>query len=195
MDSILEKNLYLFKEHVGFLKAHNNYDIYDPESKEMILHCREKNLNAFYKIVRLFRNYKRMTPFEIEIKGLDGKKILKVKKGFSFFLSKIQVFDENDILVGIFKQRLSFNTNFDMLDKREKLVCNLKGNFIGWNFKFLRGDTEVGLVTKKWAGIGKEMFTSADNYILEIKNKVEKDSLLRLLILAAVICIDMVVKE
>ncbi len=195
MDSILEKNLYLFKEHVGFLKAHNNYDIYDPESKEMILHCREKNLNAFYKIVRLFRNYKRMTPFEIEIKGLDGKKILKVKKGFSFFLSKIQVFDENDNLVGIFKQRLSFNTNFDMLDKREKLVCNLKGNFIGWNFKFLRGDTEVGLVTKKWAGIGKEMFTSADNYILEIKNKVEKDSPLRLLILAAVICIDMVIKE
>ena len=195
MDSILEKNLYLFKEHVGFLKAHNNYDIYDPESKEMILHCREKNLNAFYKIVRLFRNYKRMTPFEIEIKELEDKKILKVKKGFSFFLSKIQVFDENDNLVGIFKQRLSFNTNFDMLDKREKLVCNLKGNFIGWNFKFLRGDTEVGLVTKKWAGIGKEMFTSADNYILEIKNKVEKDSPLRLLILAAVICIDMVIKE
>ena len=195
MDSILEKNLYLFKEHVGFLKAHNNYDIYDPESKEMILHCREKNLNAFYKIVRLFRNYKRMTPFEIEIKGLDGKKILKVKKGFSFFLSKIQVFDENDILVGIFKQRLSFNTNFDMLDKREKLVCNLKGNFIGWNFKFLRGDTEVGLVTKKWAGIGKEMFTSADNYILEIKNKVEKDSPLRLIMLAAVVCIDMVINE
>ena len=195
MDSILEKNLYLFKEHLGLLKAHNNYDIYDPKSKEMILHCREKNLNAFYKIVRLFRNYKRMTPFEIEINRLDGKKILKVKKGFSFFLSKIQVFDENDNIVGIFKQRLSFKTYFDMLDKREKLVCKLKGNFIGWNFKFLKGDTEVGLVTKKWAGIGKEMFTSADNYILEIKDKVEKDSPLRLLILAAVICIDMVIKE
>ena len=196
MDSILEKNLYLFKEHVGFLKAHNNYDIYDPESKEMILHCREKNLNILYKIIRIFkRDFKRMTPFEIEFRGLSGKKILKVKKGFSWFLSKIQVFDENDNLVGIFKQRLSFRANFDMLDKRENLVCKLKGNLIGWNFKFMKGDTEVGLVTKKWAGIGKEMFTSADNYILEIKEKVEKDSPLRLLILAAVICIDMVIKE
>ena len=196
MDSILEKNLYLFKEHLGLLKAHNNYDIYDPKSKEMILHCRETNLNIFYKIVRIFfRSYKRMTPFEIEVRGLSGKKILKVKKGLSLFLSKIQVFDENDNTVGIFKQRLSFKSNFDMLDKREKLVCKLKGNFIGWNFKFLKGDTEVGLVTKKWAGIGKEMFTSADNYILEIKDKVEKDSPLRLLILAAVICIDMVIKE
>ena len=196
MDSILEKNLYLFKEHLGLIKAHNNYDIYDPKSKEMILHCREINLNIFYKIVRIFfRDYKRMTPFEIEVRGLSGKKILKVKKGLTLFLSKIQVFDENDNIVGIFKQRLSFKSNFDMLDKREKLVCKLKGNIIGWNFKFLKGDTEVGLVTKKWAGIGKEMFTSADNYILEIKDKVEKDSPLRLLILAAVICIDMVIKE
>ena len=196
MDSILEKNLYLFKEHVGLFKASNNYDIYDPESKEMILHCREKNLNILYKIIRIFRrDFKRMTPFEIEVRGLSGKKILKVKKGFSWFLSKIQVFDENDNLVGIFKQRLSFRANFDMLDKRENLVCKLKGNLIGWNFKFMKGDTEVGLVTKKWAGIGKEMFTSADNYILEIKEKVEKDSPLRLLILAAVICIDMVIKE
>ena len=197
MDPILEKNLYLFKEHLGLIKAHNNYDIFDPESKEMILHCREKNLNFFYKIVRIFlKDYKRMTPFEIEIKGLTGKKILKVKKGVSLFLSKIQVYDENDNIVGIFKQRFfPFGNNFDMLDKSENLVCKLKGNFIGWNFKFLRGDSEVGLVTKKWAGIGKEMFTSADNYVLEIKDKVEKDSPLRLLILAAVICIDMVIKE
>ena len=34
MDPILEKNLYLFKEHLGLIKAHNNYDIFDPESKE-----------------------------------------------------------------------------------------------------------------------------------------------------------------
>ena len=197
MNPILEKNLYLFKEHLGLIKAHNNYDIFDPESKEMILHCREKNLNFFYKIVRIFlKDYKRMTPFEIEIKGLTGKKILKVKKGVSLFLSKIQVYDENDNIVGIFKQRFfPFGNNFDMLDKSENLVCKLKGNFIGWNFKFLRGDSEVGLVTKKWAGIGKEMFTSADNYVLEIKDIVEKDSPLRLLILAAVICIDMVIKE
>ena len=50
-------------------------------------------------------------------------------------------------------------------------------------------------MTKKWSGIGKEMFTSADNYILEIKDIVEKTSSVRLLILASVICIDMVIKE
>ena len=56
MNPILEKNLFLFKEHVGMFKASNNYDIYDPDSKKIILHCREKNLNFFFKIVRMFFN-------------------------------------------------------------------------------------------------------------------------------------------
>jgi hypothetical protein len=39
------------------------------------------------------------------------------------------------------------------------------------------------------------MFTSADNYMLEINEVVPKDDPLRILILSAVICIDMVLKE
>ena len=54
---------------------------------------------------------------------------------------------------------------------------------------------EYAHVSKKWAGLGKEMFTSADNYMLKINDQVAKDDPVRLLILAAVMCIDMVLKE
>ena len=196
MDSILEKNLYLFKEHIGLFKAHNNYDIYDPKSKEIILHCREKNLNIFYKIIRTIKSSLKMfTPFEIGITHLNGQKVLKVKKNLSL-IAKVEIFDENNNMVGYFKPKVwTFSNTFEIYNEKDKLLCKCTGKILGWNFKFLKGEKEVGLVTKKWAGIGKEMFTSADNYILEIKNKVEKDSPLRLLILAAVICIDMVVNE
>ena len=196
MNQILEKNLFLFKEHVGMFKASNNYDIYDPDSKKIILHCREKNLNFFFKIVRMFFNdFKRMTPFEIEIRGLNGEKVLRVKKRFTLFLSKVEVFDENIRMIGLLKQKFSLKGKFEILDPIGNIICNLKGNLVGWNFKFFKDDKELGLVTKKWSGIGKEMFTSADNYILEIKDIVEKTSSVRLLILASVICIDMVIKE
>lgn len=196
MNQILEKNLFLFKEHVGMFKASNNYDIYDPDSKKIILYCREKNLNFFFKIVRMFFNdFKRMTPFEIEIHGLNGEKVLRVKKRFTLFLSKVEVFDENNRMIGLLKQKFSLKGKFEILDPIGNIICNLKGNLVGWNFKFFKDDKELGLVTKKWSGIGKEMFTSADNYILEIKDIVEKTSSVRLLILASVICIDMVIKE
>ena len=196
MNKNLQKNIFLFKEHLGMFKASNNYDIYDPDSKKIILHCREKNLNFFFKIVRMFFNdFKRMTPFEIEIKGLNGEKVLKVKKRFALFLSKVEVFDENNRIIGVLKQKFSFKGKFEILDPIGNLICNLQGNLVGWNFKFMKDNKELGLVTKKWSGLGKEMFTSADNYILEIKDVVEKTSSVRLLILAAVICIDMVIKE
>jgi len=54
---------------------------------------------------------------------------------------------------------------------------------------------ELAHVSKKWAGVGKELFTSADNYVLEIAKSVAPDSAARQLILAAVMCIDMVLKE
>ena len=197
MKKALQKNTFLFKEHVGLLKASNNYDVYDPHTKEVILHCREKNLNPFFKIIRLlFQELKTMTPFEIEINGHNGNKIMKVKKGLSLVLSKIEVFDENDKLVGLFKQKLfPVGNNFEIFDENENLVSKLKGSIIGWNFKFLKDENTIATVTKKWSGIGKELFTSADNYILDINENIEKTNPLRLLIFGAVICIDMVLKE
>ena len=197
MKKALQKNTFLFKEHVGLLKASNNYDVYDPHTKEVILHCREKNLNPFFKIIRLlFQELKTMTPFEIEINGHNGNKIMKVKKGLSLVLSKIEVFDENDKLVGLFKQKLfPVGNNFEIFDDKENLVSKLKGSIIGWNFKFLKDENTIATVTKKWSGIGKELFTSADNYILDINENIEKTNPLRLLIFGAVICIDMVLKE
>ena len=55
--------------------------------------------------------------------------------------------------------------------------------------------TELAHVTKKWSGIGQELFTSADNYVLEMSESVPTDNAARQLILAAVMCIDMVLKE
>ena len=64
MEKNLQKNIFLFKEHLGLFKASNNYDIYDPQTNEIILHCSEKNLHPLYKVVRMFlTDYKAMTPF------------------------------------------------------------------------------------------------------------------------------------
>ena len=115
---------------------------------------------------------------------------------WEFSLDCARKLDENDKLIGFFKQKLfPIGNNFEMFDEKENLVSKLKGSIIGWNFKFLKDENTIATVTKKWSGIGKEMFTSADNYILEIKDTVDKADPLRLLIFAAVICIDMVLKE
>jgi uncharacterized protein YxjI len=195
MNSVLNQNIFFVKEHVGMFKASNSYDILNPETKELLMTCREENLGIFTKLFR-FTDYKRMTPFDIEVKTASGTTVLIVKRGISIFVSTVEVFDENNALVGKFKQKFfSIGGKFDVLDANENVLCTLKGKWTSWDFTFASSTTEYATVTKKWAGIGKELFTTADNYVLTINDSTPKDSSLRVLILAAVMCIDMVLKE
>lgn len=195
MHSILKKNLFFVKEHVGMFKASNNYDIYDPNDQTLVMECREEKLGFFTKMLR-FTDYKRMTPFNVVIKTASGEPVLTVRRGTSFFVSKVQVLDENEQLIGLFKQKFfSIGGKFDVLNANEEVLCQLKGKWTSWDFKFKLDNEEYAHVSKKWAGLGKEMFTTADNYMLKIFDNVPIDSPLRVLILAAVMCIDMVLKE
>lgn len=195
MNPVFQKNIFLVKEHVGMFKASNNYDIFDPETGEEILECREPNLGFFTKLLR-FTDYKRMTPFEVVISTPDGQKLLTVKRGISLILSDVVVLDGKGRQIGSFKQKLfSIGGKFEIFGAGENLLCTLKGNLIGWNFKFFRNEKQIAEVSKKWAGIGKELFTSADNYVLSIDGSVAADDPLRPLIFSAVMCIDMCLKE
>jgi len=192
---VLNRNLFLVKEHVGMFKAANNFDILDPQSGEILVECREEKLGFITKMLR-FTDYKRMTPFNIEIRVPGGETLIRVSRGVSFFLSKVQVFNKDNVLVGGFKQKLfSIGGKFNVLDPQDQVLCTLKGKWTGWDFRFMNGDVELAHVSKKWAGIGKELFTTADNYVLEISKKVPPDNPVRLLIIGAVMCIDMVLKE
>ncbi len=195
MADVINRNLFLVKEHVGLFKAANNYDIYDPETGEMIMECREDNLGLFTKIFR-FSDYKRMTPFDIRIRTTDGRPVVRVTRGITIFLSKVTVHDHKDEEIGGFRQKLwSIGGKFDVSDRSGQTVCSLKGKWTGWDFAFVRDGLELARVTKKWVGLGKEMFTTADTYMLSISPEVPPDSVIRRLILAAVMCIDMVLKE
>ena len=195
MHDALNRNLFLVKEHVGMFKAANNYDIYDPDTGDIILLCREQGLGQLTRLLR-FTDWKRRTPFDLHITTPEDEQLVRVKRGWSFWLSKVDVLDGNNRAAGCFAQKLfSVGGAFDVLGTNDEVLCSLKGKWTSWDFRFIAGDKEFARVTKKWAGLGKEMFTSADNYILEIAESVPADSRLRILILAAVLCIDMVLKE
>ncbi len=195
MHELLNRNIFLVMEHVGVFKAANNFDIHDPATGEIIMLCREDNLGSVTKLLR-FTDYKRMTPFDIKVTTPEGQQLVRITRGTTFIRSRVTVLDGKDRVVGGFNQKLmSIGGKFDVLDENDQILCSLKGNWTGWDFRFIAGDTEFAHVTKKWSGIGKELFTSADNYVLQISDSVPSDNRVRLLILAAVLCIDMVLKE
>jgi uncharacterized protein YxjI len=195
MHPTLRNNQFLVKERTGIFKASNSYEIYDPVTGQQILECTEPNIGIFTKLFR-FTDYKRMTPFHVEIRTPQGQLVLSVKRGISLLMSTVEVLNEHGRVIGYFKQKfLSIGGKFDVLDASENIVCSLQGKWTSWEFRFTQGEKELALVSKQWAGIGKELFTSADNYMLAINESFNVDDNTRMLIVAAVMCIDMVLKE
>jgi uncharacterized protein YxjI len=196
MNPVLQQhNNFLIKEHVGMFKAASNYDILDPDTQETLMFCREPHLGSFTKLLR-FTEYKRMTPFDIRVTSPSDEPILTVSRGISIFLSKVKVCDEKGNHLGGFQQKFfSFGGAFKVQGPNDEPLCELKGSWRGRNFKFTEGGKLLAEVTQKWAGLSKEMFTTADTYVLSISDEVPADNPVRLLILGAVLCIDMVLKE
>ena len=195
MHPVLNRNLYLVKEHVGMFKLKGNYDVFDPETGEELLHCREERIGLGTKLLRM-TDYRTMAPFHVDVETVSGEQVLSVKRGFSIMRSKVDVLNERDERVGGFKQKLlSIGGAFRVLGEDDQELCQLKGKWTGWDFRFEADGVPLARVNKKWAGIGKEMFTSADNYVLQIEETVPPDNPIRTLIFAAVMCIDKVLKE
>ena len=195
MHEALNRNLFGVKEHVGLFRAASNFDVLCPETGEALLFCREPHLGFWTKMLR-FSDYKRMTPFDVHVTTPDGEPVLRVTRGTSIFLSRVDVLDEDDDRVGGFQQKwFSIGGSFHVLNVDGEPLCTLKGKWTGWNFKFIHDGDVLAEVSKKWSGLGKEFLTSADRYVLRISDDVPPNNPIRILILGAVFCIDMVLKE
>ena len=167
--------------------------VYDTESQQQIGVAKEE-LGGFIKFLRLFIS-KVLLPAKVAVyEQGEQNPVFMIEKPFSF-RPKVRIHDQNNKYLGYFHSKL-WARGFFVFDVNERQVAEIKGDWKGWNFKFLdNAGNEIGVVTKKWAGIGKELFTSADNYIISINDTVEQDPESSTLLLAAGLAIDIVFKE
>ncbi len=155
MHQALNKNKLFVKEHTGVFKAANSYDIFDLETKEMLMECREPGLGFFTKLFR-FTKYKAMTPFDIIISA-NGAPIVNVKRGVTFIRSVVSVFGETGEQVGTLRKIFKlFKPSFEILSLSGEKLGVLEGNFVGWDFTIKSNDGEVLATISKKVGWGRQ---------------------------------------
>jgi uncharacterized protein YxjI len=195
---MLSRKTYFIREHVGFMKLSDSYDILDPETQQQIGIAKEKP-SALILVLRLFCN-KEFLPTKVCV--YDGKNcedesrlLFSIQRGFSFLRSRVDICDRNGNVVGWLRSKvLSMGGAFYVFDAADNEIAFVQGDWKGWNFRVLdRLENEIGTITKKWAGIGKEMFTTADNYIIALNHDPAPDK--AILLLAAGLAVDTIYKE
>lgn len=192
---MFDKTNYLIKEKVAFMKLSDRYDILDPETNQIVAYAKE-SISGFIKFLRLLVN-KKLLPTTVEIRDSAENLQFQMKRPPFIFGAKVSIFDKNLNPMGYFKSRVfTLGGRFDVYLNDGSKIADVKGNWSGWNFKFIDNQgNEIGLVTKKWAGIGKELFTSADNYMISVDERFKGNPDVMPLLIMAGLAVDLIYGE
>ena len=188
-----ESNEYFIDEKLQFFRFHNVYKIYD--GMGLPVGMVTQHVSGWHKFLRLFLK-KSMFPFHLQVTDNNNRVLASINRGWTFWMSKITIKDGNDVVTGSIKQRFRLlKPRFQIFDAAEIQIAEINGDWKAWNFSITDPNgLQIGSINKKWAGLAKEFFTSADKYYVNIVPEYAEDRNKMNIVITA-ITIDMVLKE
>ena len=126
----------------------------------------------------------------------DGTKVVELLRPRKVMKSRVEITDGEGRPVGTIVQKNVFGKKRFALEggAGDAIGAINAENWRAWDFKIEDATgVEVGRITKKWAGLLKEGFTTADNYVLEISGQVSPE--LRLMMLGSAAGVDLALKQ
>jgi len=168
----------------------NTYEVFD-ENGQPALRVREQGKGILSLLKRLFLGTLR--PFHVLVTDIaSGQALLELRRPFRFIFHRLDVFAATGAPLGAIQKRWSWLRRiYDVESANGQTVAQLFGPLLRpWTFEIRVGDRVLGTVQKKWSGLGKEMFTDADNFGVDLSGVT--DPRMKLLVFAAVVLIDIV---
>jgi uncharacterized protein YxjI len=191
---MFDRRTYVVKERTGIMKLVDTYDLLDPETGQQIGVAKEEP-PGLVKYLRLAMN-NQWLPTTVNVYDREGMPpILTIHRGVAIFRPVVRVRAGGRDIGSFRKKMLSWGSSFTILDAQDREIGAVKGDWKGWNFQLLGpAGEELGRVTKKWAGL-RELFTTADTYVISISDSAAGRRDVAQLLLAAGLAIDTVFKE
>ena len=193
MDKFFTNNTFVIDEKIAAFKLSNAYKVYNGEGQE--IGAIQEHKSFLRVILGLFLS-DGMLPFELNILNMDGKRIAQLKRGLTLFMSKVQIYNEAGAPIGSFKQKFALlKPKFTLLNNLGKEIATIKGDWKAWNFEITdAAGQQIGTVDKKWNGMAKELFTTADKYAVNIESTLTDENT-HIAVASVAAAIDMILKE
>ncbi|MFD3421981.1 phospholipid scramblase-related protein [Streptomyces decoyicus] len=147
------------------------------------------------KVLRVVSSLDQYMTHKLEIRDAHGQPQLILTRPAKIIKSKVIVQRPDGSPVGeIVQQNAIGKINFAMMVNGQQIGAIKAENWRAWNFAIVdHAETEVARITKTWEGLAKTMFTTADNYVLQIHHQLP-DPLLSLVV-ATALTVDTALKQ
>jgi uncharacterized protein YxjI len=176
------------------LELVNEYKVLDQEGNQ-IGAVAQVGQSTAKKIARFVSSLDQFMTHTYEIRDADEQPLLVLTRPRKFVKSSFLLTRPDGSEVGQVKQANVFGKIRFSLEAGGQTVGSINAeNWRAWNFNVQdAAGNEVARITKKWVGLAKAAFTTADNYVVEIQKQMD-DPLLSLVV-AAALCVDTALKQ
>jgi uncharacterized protein YxjI len=176
------------------IEVTNEYSVFDQAGRQ-IGSVVEVGQSALKKAVRFLSSYDQFMTHRLEVRDGYGQPVLMLTRPAKFIKSKVLVQRADGMQLGeIVQQNAIGKINFGFMVNGQQIGAIKAENWRAWNFAIVdHTGTEIARITKTWEGLAKAMFTTADNYVLQIHRQLPEPLLS--MVVASALTVDTALKQ
>jgi uncharacterized protein YxjI len=191
---ILDEPVLVVNQKTKLIELTNEYAVFDQQGNQLgsVVEVGQSGLK---KAVRFLSSYDQFFTHRLEVRDASGQVMLQLTRPAKVFKSKVQVAYGNGTPIGeIVQENVFGKIHFGLMAGGQKIGSINAENWRAWNFSIQDSNgQEVARITKTWEGFARTMFTTADNYVVQIHQRLQDP--LRAMVVASAVTVDTALKQ
>ncbi|HWL45081.1 MAG TPA: phospholipid scramblase-related protein [Ilumatobacter sp.] len=192
--TILTEPILVVNQKAKLIELNNQYSVFD-QAGNQIAAVNQVGQSALKKAARLVSSLDQFMTHQLQITDANGQVVLQLTRPRKIMKSSVIVADGAGNEVGrIVQQNMIGKIRFGLHAGGQQVGEIRAENWRAWNFAIVdAAGVEVARVTKTFEGIAKTLFTTADNYVLQVHQRPSEP--LNSLVVASALSIDTALKQ
>lgn len=192
--SLMNEPILVVNQKAKLIELNNQYSVFDQHGTQ-IAAVNQVGQSTAKKVMRLVSSLDQFMTHQLQVTDVTGAVLLQLTRPAKLMKSSVIVTDGQDREIGrIIQQNMIGKINFSLEANGQRVGSIKAENWRAWNFRIEDGTgSEVARVTKTFEGVAKTLFTTADNYVVQITRRPSEP--LNSLVIASALSIDTALKQ
>ncbi|MEU9063905.1 phospholipid scramblase-related protein [Streptomyces sp. NPDC048430] len=192
--TLFNQQVLVVNQKAKLIELTNEYSVFDQQGNTLGSVV-QVGQSAVRKVLRFVSSVDQYLTHRLEIRDAFGQPQLLLTRPAKFIKSRVVVQRPDGRPVGeIVQQNAIGKINFAIMVDGQQIGVIKAENWRAWNFAIVdHNDAEIARITKTWEGLAKTMFTTADNYVLQIHYQLPEPLLS--LVVATALTVDTALKQ
>ncbi len=192
--TLFDEPILVVNQKAKIIELNNQYSVFDQHGTQ-IARVEQIGQSTAKKVARLVSSLDQFMTHQLQVSDASGQVVLDITRPRKFIKSTVIVGNGHGQEIGrIVQEKMIGKIHFGLEANGQRVGSIKAENWRAWNFRIEdNAGHEIARITKTFEGVAKTLFTTADNYVVQIHQRPAEP--LNSLLVASALSIDTALKQ